>query len=474
MTRNEIRYTAGMYTWVVVLAVTTIGCTQTDTIFGTRRIKTFAPEPAAQPPALVQSAHPNGSSENATGEPTDDPKVQHASQVVSDMIGRLQTHSQVSQTNISAGSPGYTPYEPDPSTIAAKLRSRSLAGDEPPLSHSPAARTDTQPAPEPHGQATVEIRPPAAQDPQVPKNTFNEPINVAPVSVPDGPEVAITAVRSKQAHETPSAESAPALPPASQPSQNNSTNAYQANQKVELSVDAADEQKNAELSALINRLKEKIQVRPDDRSAQMKLSVLYAVLGWEQTLAGKDKLPNKSTTDALAKNVARLIEIFDNTSLSPAQQANQALGPVCELQDLLKKEADLKIADLQICRAVDGFSDYKPMPQNYFQAGKRRPIIVYIELENFTSKYLDKEQTYKTSLALTVELIDKSGKVQFNWHDEPVDDFSRRKRRDFFVPPQLNLPPLAAGDYLLKVTAEDLIGNKVTQKTLDLKIESGK
>jgi len=248
---------------------------------------------------------------------------------------------------------------------------------------------------------------------------------------------------------------------------------YTANQATNVGAKPHRRGTNDQLAEMIARLKKKIDVRPDDLGAQVKLKLLYAILGrWKEAL--KADPGGELTGSTVAENLARLIKLFDQTTLAPADRADRALDLVKKLQADLKNRADLRIADFKLCRAVSSFSCYEVMEPSYFQPGRPRPVVVYIELDNFTSKYLQDKKQYQTILAVTAELIDTNGKLLLRNHYKRVEDLAGKKRRDFYIAPQLTLPSMPTGRYTVKVIVEDLLGNKMDQASITLDIVASK
>ncbi len=238
-----------------------------------------------------------------------------------------------------------------------------------------------------------------------------------------------------------------------------------ANQSIKLDLPAIESDPNSALEQLVNKLEKKIKDNPGDTATVVKLRLIQALLGQYQ-LAIKDKTTQSNLKgEELANNLAQLVKIFSDEKLSQAQQINQAAEIVEKMRDKLSEIADLKISEPKLCREVQSFGSYKLMPDSYFVAGKRLPVIVYIELEHFISKYIEKQHVYTTELALTIEIIDPiSGTVCWRHHDEYIKDVSQNRRRDFYIARLITLPAsLPAGKLKLKVTVEDLTGNKVAQ-----------
>jgi hypothetical protein len=245
-----------------------------------------------------------------------------------------------------------------------------------------------------------------------------------------------------------------------------------ANQSIKLDIPEPNDPAVA-MDQLLTKLEKKLQERPNDTSTQVKLRLVYAVLGqWQQAL--KDSGGKDTTDGELARDLISLIKVFDNPELAPAQQANEALNLLDRLQELLRRQADLKVSNMQFCREVVSFGCYKAMPVEYFVAGKTLPVIVYLELDNFTSKKLG-EDNYQTLLSLTMEIVTESGKVCWRQHDDKIEDTANKQRRDFYIARLINLPAaLPSGKLGLKVTVEDLNGNKVAQRNLPFELKTSR
>jgi len=246
--------------------------------------------------------------------------------------------------------------------------------------------------------------------------------------------------------------------------------AQSANNAMEIE-DAATMSKKTrgDLNAMIARLEDRLAVHPEDVSTQLKLKMLYAAQGqWDQAIQNASVSKSASdgfTANAFADVVAKTLQVYDDTTLSSAEQANRALQLVERMQMMLKQQADLRITELKLCRSVSNFSSYEEMAKEYFVSGKPRPVVVYVEIDNFTSKHDAEAGHYQTLLAMTVELVNANGRVLFRQAYPRIEDPSKRLRRDFYIAPKpVTLPAMTAGKYTVKVTVEDLLGNKVAQK----------
>jgi len=461
--------------WLIILTILVAGCAGMDKLFAGKQVKSFRTDAGKE---SRQGETERSSPEAAKLDPANaqPPRDERARRRVSQMMERIRAFEKSRQQRHSrpAGSP--VSPEADSASIVSKLDNNTIKFPEPAVrqqAHDPRSLTTAGAGDRPPA------RPGAGQKKaQKPTVSQNDPEVTSPTGKRNVPKIRITDIVSlpqgEPTTQRASAAKAPAKPapePEIRTDNLKNSQVHKANQQAKIDIPEEFVSSADQLAGLIRQLEEKLEARPEDVGAQVKLQLIRTILGqWQQVLNDKNKAPSKSTGSELAEKLVRLINTFDNASLSPAERANQALTLIEELQRLLKQNADLRIADIKLCREVVSFGCYKLMSKDYFQAGKSRAVIVYLELDNFVSTYLKDKRMYQTLLALTVEVIDPKGKVHFRHHYERIEDLANRRRRDFYLAPPVNLPPMRAGDFILKVTVEDLVGNKVAQASTDLKI----
>lgn len=144
---------------------------------------------------------------------------------------------------------------------------------------------------------------------------------------------------------------------------------------------------------------------------------------------------------------------------------------VLKQADLLPLTQPLRIKTLQLCRRVQGFGSYEPLPTSSLLAGSDHPMILYLELEDFRSVALDVDR-YEVKLAQEVALYSEAdGLAVWRQPRAEIVDQSRNARRDFFVVQQIQLPArLTVGKYLLKVRVTDLHAHTIDEETCPLQI----
>jgi hypothetical protein len=154
----------------------------------------------------------------------------------------------------------------------------------------------------------------------------------------------------------------------------------------------------------------------------------------------------------------------DNNMLQSAK-----VRPLVELGNRLRAQSELTIPTLALCKKVKGFGVYDPIEPE-FSAGRAQQVIVYCEVENFSSQ-LNDQQVWETKLTQDVVLYTETGLPVWQAKQHTVTDLSRNRRRDFFVVEMVELPGnLTIGRYLMKVSVVDQNANRIAESTLPVKI----
>ena len=164
-----------------------------------------------------------------------------------------------------------------------------------------------------------------------------------------------------------------------------------------------------------------------------------------------DKMPveDRDFVSAIMDSVTML----RNTLRSDSNMLmSQKVPALIELADRLRAQADLIIPTVSLCTKVDGFGVYEPVEPARFTAMKEHPIIVYCEVENFSSHQNEKKM-WETKLSQEVVLYTETGLPVWQDKTENIPDLARNRRHDFFVVKKTKFPPnITIGRYLLKVT----------------------
>lgn len=151
-----------------------------------------------------------------------------------------------------------------------------------------------------------------------------------------------------------------------------------------------------------------------------------------------------------------------------------------ELQRRLKQTPDLELPTLALCTRVGGFGDFdewnaKTEQEHYsFIAHTSQPVIIYLEMEGFTSNLNDNDlwETV-TSQHLTI-YSDRDGIPVWKEDWQSASDRSRKRRRDYFTVQKIELPRgLSVGKYQLKVRVRDEKTGAETEQNIPFTMTAG-
>lgn len=172
--------------------------------------------------------------------------------------------------------------------------------------------------------------------------------------------------------------------------------------------------------------------------------------------------------------LARLQEFFARISESLASRGGMEQSieqAASKLAASLHQSPQLKLANAVLCTRVGGFGDYTPFERAVFLAGSPQKVILYLEVENFTSE-LNQRGEYTTELSQQLAITDeRDGSVLWKEQWQNAVDVSRKKRQDYFTVQTLTLPnSLAVGHYQLQVRLRDEQTGQQTQTAIPFEI----
>jgi hypothetical protein len=147
---------------------------------------------------------------------------------------------------------------------------------------------------------------------------------------------------------------------------------------------------------------------------------------------------------------------------------SRKVRPLIEMADRLRGQADLTVPVVALCTSVRTFGEYDPIDPARFAAGKAHDVILYSEVENFSSQ-LDDKQMWQTKLTQEAVLYTESGMEVWSDKSEPINDLARHRRHDFFIVKKIRIPAnLAVGRYLMKITIVDQQMSRVAEATVPI------
>src|SRR4051794_22019680 len=83
------------------------------------------------------------------------------------------------------------------------------------------------------------------------------------------------------------------------------------------------------------------------------------------------------------------------------------IRPPVDLADRLRGQAELSIPTIALCNRVNNFGNYEPFEKDRFVAGKAHDVVVYCEVENFSTQLNDKKM-WETRLNEEIVLYTES------------------------------------------------------------------
>jgi hypothetical protein len=138
----------------------------------------------------------------------------------------------------------------------------------------------------------------------------------------------------------------------------------------------------------------------------------------------------------------------------------------------------IEIADLALCRRVEGFGLYEEIDRNRSEkektyvlyASQSRRFGIYMQLNHFKS-ILEADNLLTVRLSQTVTLYTEDGLPVWKHRPAEVVDKSRTERRDFYTTQIVELPrDVGVGKYLLKVSVTDDANDTIAEHTVPIHI----
>lgn len=137
----------------------------------------------------------------------------------------------------------------------------------------------------------------------------------------------------------------------------------------------------------------------------------------------------------------------------------------------------LSIPGAALCDRVEGYGIYRELARSggrhKFLAGRVNKAIVYVELDGFAFRPDSQDGAPGHAIELTqdISLYAKGGVLAWRRPAQDITDFSRNRRRDFYVVQVIELPAtLSVGAYELKISVRDRISGSVAERIVGLDV----
>lgn len=224
---------------------------------------------------------------------------------------------------------------------------------------------------------------------------------------------------------------------------------------------------STELGPKITR---KVKEYPRDVSGHLDFQLLRFLM--DDRVPDQGALAPLPTEDRELMNT--VIDGMVNFRSALRQDNNMLLSrkvrPLLEMADRLRAQADLSVPTIALCTQVRTFGEYDPIDPARFDAGNDHDVVLYCEVENFSSQ-MDEKQFWQTKLTQEAVLYSEQGLPVWADKNQQINDISRRRRHDFFIVKLLKLPAnLGIGRYLMKVTITDQQVNRIAEATIPIVI----
>jgi len=200
-----------------------------------------------------------------------------------------------------------------------------------------------------------------------------------------------------------------------------------------------------------------------------RLSLLYLVAGRREDALRM--LPGGGSVEAdyWRKQIYALAVWLDEQREPDGQRrAAETRLALDEAIARLGDAAPLVVRNLAFCTEVQSYGCYQRVASTEF--APEQEVLLYAEVENFTS-----EQTprgFYTKLRSSYQIFDSRGQSVAEYDGTVTEDYCQNRRRDYFNCYHLRLPArIYAGKHTLRLTIEDMIGQKVGQSSIDFSIK---
>jgi hypothetical protein len=172
-------------------------------------------------------------------------------------------------------------------------------------------------------------------------------------------------------------------------------------------------------------------------------------------------------------------EVFFRRLGEEAAASGEEAAMLQLLEDLklaIEEPPTLAIAAAHFCTRVDGFGKYETFNRTAFLSGRAQQVVIYTEIEGFTSARTDSGQ-WKTDLWQALAIQDSNARPgtataplwQQDW--QPAPDVAARKRTDFFISYIITLPDsLLPGSYAMTVRIKDESTGAVAEAAIPFSI----
>jgi hypothetical protein len=234
-----------------------------------------------------------------------------------------------------------------------------------------------------------------------------------------------------------------------------------------------EEDWHANLSRVIDDLEQETSTAPrtgTEVNRHAALRILYLIAGRRDDAL--QPIPGISPTlqDFWSKQLYGLATYLDSSQQpDSARRATVAKQYLCQAASRLGDLGLLTVQNLALCTEVSSFGVFRTFEQSEFKPGQE--VLLYAEVNNFHSE--ETEKGFRTALRSSYQILDSEGKRVAQREFAVTEDYCKNRRRDFFMRYFIRLPvEIEPGSYMLELTIEDTLANKIGQSSLPLEIKT--
>jgi hypothetical protein len=208
-------------------------------------------------------------------------------------------------------------------------------------------------------------------------------------------------------------------------------------------------------------------------SGQALLRMLYLATAPEQDVVTEIPQLNNSDRQQFWVNLFDSLQTYLDEKGVPVadKRADESLQQLRVAETYLANLSQLRVSNLAFCSKVESYGRYAKMEPYVFQPDQE--VLLYVEIDNFTTEILKTSGQYKTELEGSYQIIGTSGERVAD-HVFPIQsEICRNRRRDYFIPYRMWIPKkLGIGQYTLQLTIEDTIGQKFGQASISFEVDN--
>ncbi len=228
------------------------------------------------------------------------------------------------------------------------------------------------------------------------------------------------------------------------------------------------------LNQAIEQLEKQVKEAPggDDNlrlSQEVTLRMLYvSQRRLEDALRPIDKLSN-SEKDYFHHQMLALYEA-SNPDAMPVRSRHWSLvmNNQREATSHLAAASNLEVKSVAFCTEVEHYGVITKFPKYQFQADQE--LLLYCEIENVAANKV--KEGYESQLQGSYEIIDSQGRKVADQLLPMEPEICQNHRRDYFIVYKIYMPQqIAAGNYQLRLTVEDMKARKFGQNQLDFQVK---